>query len=319
MSPYTLRTFRFPEDYEAVYRLWAQAGPGIQLRVSDSRAEIAKKVAHAPDLFVVAETPTGEIIGAVMAGFDGRRGLIYHLAVAQAYRRQGIGRALMEEIEARLRARGCLRAYLMVVPGHDDVLTFYRNLGWENLPVITLAKNLQPPAEPSEPPNTPMLRFAILTVSDRSARGQREDLSGPALAAAVRARGWEVAHTAILPDDLPTLRDTLARWADSDAYNVILTTGGTGFAPRDVTPEATLAVVERLAPGLAEAMRAASLQITPHAMLSRAVAGIRGTTLIVNLPGSPKAAVENLEVIAPVLPHAVKLLRNDPEAEKGHR
>ncbi len=164
-----------------------------------------------------------------------------------------------------------------------------------------------------------MLRFAILTVSDRSARGAREDRSGPALAEAVRARGWEVAHTAILADDLPTLRDTLARWADSDAYDVILTTGGTGFAPRDVTPEATLAVVERLAPGLAEAMRAASLQITPHAMLSRAVAGIRGATLIINLPGSPKAALENLEVIAPVLPHAVSLLRGDPEAEKGHR
>ncbi|HFC10025.1 MAG TPA: MogA/MoaB family molybdenum cofactor biosynthesis protein [Chloroflexi bacterium] len=164
-----------------------------------------------------------------------------------------------------------------------------------------------------------MLRFAILTVSDRSARGAREDRSGPALADAVRARGWEVAHTAILADDLPALRDTLARWADSDAYDVILTTGGTGFAPRDVTPEATLAVVERLAPGLAEAMRAASLQITPHAMLSRAVAGIRGATLIINLPGSPKAALENLEVIAPVLPHAVSLLRGDPEAEKGHR
>ena len=164
-----------------------------------------------------------------------------------------------------------------------------------------------------------MLRFAILTISDRSARGEREDRSGPALADAVRANGWHVAHTAILPDDLPTLRDTLARWADSDAYDVILTTGGTGFAPRDVTPEATRAVVERLAPGLAEAMRAASLQITPHAMLSRAVAGIRGQTLIVNLPGSPKAAVENFAVIAPVLPHAVKLLRGDQSAEKEHR
>ncbi len=163
------------------------------------------------------------------------------------------------------------------------------------------------------------LRFAILTISDRSARGEREDRSGPALAEAVRARGWQVAHTEILPDDLPTLRDTLARWADSDAYDVILTTGGTGFAPRDVTPEATAAVIERPAPGLAEAMRAASLHITPHAMLSRAVAGIRGTTLIVNLPGSPKAAVENLEVIAPVLPHAVSLLHDDPAAEKGHR
>ncbi len=172
---------------------------------------------------------------------------------------------------------------------------------------------------PSSLPPAPPLRVAILTVSDRSARGQREDLSGPALAQAAQGYGWEVVHTAILPDDLPTLRDTLARWADSDAYDVILTTGGTGFAPRDVTPEATLAVVERQAPGLAEAMRAASLQITPHAMLSRAVAGIRGSTLIVNLPGSPKAATENLAVIAPVLPHAVQLLHNDPAAEKGHR
>ena len=163
------------------------------------------------------------------------------------------------------------------------------------------------------------LRIAILTVSDRSARGEREDLSGPALVQAAQDYGWDVVHTAILPDDLSALRDTLARWADSDAYDVILTTGGTGFAPRDVTPEATLAVVERPTPGLTEAMRAASLQITPHAMLSRAAAGIRGATLIVNLPGSPKAAVENLAVIAPVLPHAVKLMRNDPEAEKGHR
>lgn len=163
------------------------------------------------------------------------------------------------------------------------------------------------------------MRVAILTVSDRAYRGEREDLSGPALVEAVRAQGWQVAHTAVLPDELGLLRDTLAAWADSGAYDLILTTGGTGFAPRDVTPEATLAVVEKQAPGLAEAMRAASLQVTPHAMLSRAVAGIRKRTLIVNLPGSPKAAVENLAVIAPVLPHAVQLLRDAPEAEAGHR
>ncbi len=142
MTAYTLRTFRFPEDYAAVYDLWAHAGPGIQLRASDEPEEIAKKVAHDPDLFIVAETPKGEIIGAVMAGFDGRRGLIYHLAVAQPYRGQGIGKALMAEIERRLAAKGCIRAYLMVVPGQHDVLAFYRNLGWEHLPVITLAKNL---------------------------------------------------------------------------------------------------------------------------------------------------------------------------------
>jgi molybdenum cofactor synthesis domain-containing protein len=106
---------------------------------------------------------------------------------------------------------------------------------------------------------------------------------------------------------------------DSGEIDVILTTGGTGFSPRDVTPEATEAVIERAAPGLAEAMRQASLRATPHAMLSRATAGIRGQTLIVNLPGSPKAATENLEVIISVLPHAVQLLHNDPGAEAGHQ
>ena len=139
---FTIRTFRFPEDYPAVYELWAKAGPGIQLRVSDEPEEIAKKVAHDPDLFIVAENKEGNIIGAVMAGFDGRRGLIYHLAVAAEYRQRGLGTALMDEIEARLRAKGCLRAYLMVVPSEKEVLAFYRKRGWENLPVITLAKNL---------------------------------------------------------------------------------------------------------------------------------------------------------------------------------
>ena len=113
----------------------------------------------------------------------------------------------------------------------------------------------------------------------------------------------------VLPDDLETLRETLAAWADADDLDVILTTGGTGFAPRDVIPEATRLVIQREAPGLAEAMRQESLKFTPHAMLSRAVAGIRGKTLILNLPGSPKAAVENLQVILPVLEHAVELLR----------
>ncbi len=163
------------------------------------------------------------------------------------------------------------------------------------------------------------IRFGILTVSDRSSRGERPDLSGPALVEAVEAEGWEVVRTAILPDDLLTLRDELSAWADSGALDILLTTGGTGFAPRDVTPEATQAIIERMAPGLAEAMRAASLKITPHASLSRAAAGIRGRTLIINLPGSPKAALENLAVLLPVLPHAVQLLREDPESEAGHR
>ena len=163
------------------------------------------------------------------------------------------------------------------------------------------------------------LRIAVLTVSDRSARGEREDLSGPALGQAVRGLGWEVVRAEILPDEREALEAALAAWCDEDAADVILTTGGTGFSPRDVTPEATRAVSQRDAPGLAEAMRQASLRITPHAMLSRAAAGIRGRTLIVNLPGSPKAALENLEVIRPVLGHAVQLLRESPDSEAGHQ
>ena len=162
------------------------------------------------------------------------------------------------------------------------------------------------------------LRFGILTVSDRSARGERPDLSGPALVELVAAAGWTVDRTAILADDLKALQETLIAWADEGQLDVILTTGGTGFAPRDVTPEATRAVIEREAPGLAEAMRAESLKATSHAMLSRAVAGIRGKTLIINLPGSPKAAVENLQMVLPVLAHAVELLREEPDAEKHH-
>jgi molybdenum cofactor synthesis domain-containing protein len=123
----------------------------------------------------------------------------------------------------------------------------------------------------------------------------------------------------IVPDELQPLIDTLSAWADSGELDVILTTGGTGFSPRDITPEATIEVVEREAPGLAEAMRAASLRVTPHAMMSRAMAGIRGRTLIVNLPGSPRGAVENLKVIRPVLEHAIALLSDDPGAEAGHR
>ncbi len=164
------------------------------------------------------------------------------------------------------------------------------------------------------------MRAGILTVSDRSARGEREDLGGPAVAQALieGLPAVVVAERAVVPDDRALIAAVLRRWADELRLDLILTTGGTGFAPRDVTPEATLDVVERLAPGLAEAMRAASLRITPHAMLSRVAAGIRGRTLIVNLPGSPKGAVENLAVILPVLPHAIELLREAPEAERHH-
>ena len=162
------------------------------------------------------------------------------------------------------------------------------------------------------------IRVGILTVSDRSARGERPDLSGPALKDIVIEQGWYVVRYEIIPDDLQSLRDLLAAWADSDDLDVILTTGGTGFGRRDVTPEATRSVVERPAPGLTEAMRAASLKVTPHAMLSRADAGIRKRTLIINLPGSPKGAVENLQVVLPVIPHAVQLLIEHPLAEEGH-
>lgn len=162
------------------------------------------------------------------------------------------------------------------------------------------------------------LRIGILTVSDRSSRGEREDASGPALARLAQAEGWSVIKQEILPDEESAIRDLLIAWADRAGLDVILTTGGTGFAPRDVTPEATRAAIEREAPGLAEAMRAASLRITPHAMLSRIVTGIRKRTLIINLPGSPKGALENLQVIIPVLPHAIQLLREDPASESTH-
>lgn len=163
------------------------------------------------------------------------------------------------------------------------------------------------------------MRIGILTVSDRSARGERPDLSGPAIEELISERGWSVNRVEIIPDELPLLIDTLATWADSGEFDIILTTGGTGFSPRDITPEATIKVVHREAPGLAEAMRAASLNLTPHAMMSRARAGIRGRTLIVNLPGSPRGAVENLNVVLPVFEHAVALLSDDPGAEAGHR
>ena len=162
------------------------------------------------------------------------------------------------------------------------------------------------------------IRFGILTLSDRSSRGERADSSGPALADQIRAENWSVIEQSILPDDESAIRAALTDWADSGRFDVILTTGGTGFASRDVTPEATRAILQRETPGLAEAMRTDSLKKTPHAMLSRAVAGIRRRTLIINLPGSPKGAVENFQTVIPVLSHAVQLLRDDPGAEASH-
>lgn len=156
------------------------------------------------------------------------------------------------------------------------------------------------------------MKAAILTLSDRGARGEREDLSGPTLERWLAEREVTVLHTELIPDDFDTIFVKLEGWADSGAFDLILTTGGTGVAPRDVTPDATRRIVEREIPGFGEVMRRASLEKTPHAMISRAVAGIRNRTLIINLPGSPGGAVENLEAVWPAVPHAVAKIKGDP-------
>lgn len=153
-----------------------------------------------------------------------------------------------------------------------------------------------------------MRQAAVITISDKGYRKEREDTAGPAVAALLTQAGYEIAYTELIPDEPVMISETLIRCADKIWLPLIVTTGGTGFSPRDVTPEATKAVCQRMTPGIPEAMRAASLAITPRAMLSRAEAGIRGLSLIVNLPGSPKAACENLSAVLPSLEHGLDML-----------
>ena len=154
-----------------------------------------------------------------------------------------------------------------------------------------------------------MFTVGILTISDKGSKGERQDKSGEAIREILSPMDVRIVNYDIVPDEKELIIEKLVKWADEDNLDVILTTGGTGLTPRDVTPEATLAVVDRIVPGFAEAMRAESLKKTPHAMLSRAVVGTREKCLIINLPGSPKAVRECLEVILPALPHAVETLK----------
>ncbi|MBZ0273575.1 MogA/MoaB family molybdenum cofactor biosynthesis protein [bacterium] len=157
------------------------------------------------------------------------------------------------------------------------------------------------------------MRYAVLTISDKGSIGEREDTSGPALREIMNASGWTCAYHGIIPDDISRIESELRRLADNEDVGLILTTGGTGLAPRDVTPEATMAVADREAPGFAEAMRMTTFAKVPAAILSRGVSAVRGRTLIVNLPGSKKGATECLEVIETVLPHAVRHLRGETD------
>ncbi len=156
-----------------------------------------------------------------------------------------------------------------------------------------------------------MFRAGIITVSDKGSQGKREDKSGPVIAEILAGAAVSIEKTLIIPDEVEQISAAIIRFADVEKLDLILTTGGTGVSPRDLTPDATLPVLDKEIPGIAEAMRAASLKVTPHAMISRAVAGIRGRSLIINLPGSPKGARENLSVVMPALSHAMEKIQGD--------
>ena len=165
-----------------------------------------------------------------------------------------------------------------------------------------------------------MLNFGILTISDKGARGQRYDKSGLTIRDRLSLLDSDVVKYEIVPDEIDIITSKLSEWADKGDVDVILTTGGTGLSPRDITPEATLVAVDRVVPGLAEAIRAETFRKTPFAILSRAMAGIRGRCLIINLPGSPKAVRECLEVVLPVIPHAVEIIKGEvTEHSAGHQ
>lgn len=161
-----------------------------------------------------------------------------------------------------------------------------------------------------------LIHASVITISDRGSRGEREDKSGPEIMMMLRDIGLDIVDAKIIPDEKDQIIEALIDYADIKGIDLIITTGGTGVSPRDVTPEATLEVIDKELPGMAEAMRRESAVKTPHAMISRAVVGIRGNSLIVNLPGSPKAVRENLAVILPALKHAVEKIRGD-DAECG--
>ena len=156
-----------------------------------------------------------------------------------------------------------------------------------------------------------MYTAAVITISDKGYRGERVDTSGPNLVEILKSKGFDVAYTSIIPDEREMIRAELCKCADELGIALVLTTGGTGFSPRDVTPEATIAVCQRMTPGIPEAMRFESMKVTNRAMLSRSQAGIRGYTLIVNLPGSPKAIRENLAAVLPSLDHGLEMLRGE--------